>query len=58
MKKLTKKQQEQLDQLNQYGPLFVGYNSRPMMNIFDKLVEKGYAVLIETNGYGKRYASA
>jgi hypothetical protein len=55
--KLTKKQQEQLDQLKKYGPLYVGYNSRPVMNVFEKLVEKGFAVVVGESTYGKTYAT-
>lgn len=57
MKKLTTKQQDQLNQLNEYGPLFVGYNSRPIMNTFDKLVEKGYAKEVRHDSYGKTYTA-
>lgn len=57
MNTLTKKQQEQLNNLKRNGSLYVGYNSRTIMNIFDKLVDKGYAKVIETSTYGKRYTT-
>lgn len=55
--KLSKTQQAQLNGLRSNGKLFIGYSSRPIMNIFDKLVAKGMASVIEVNSYGKRYAA-
>ena len=55
-RRLTDKQEEQLEQLHQHGPLFVGYNSRPIMKTFDALVSKGFARVIDTSTYGKKYA--
>lgn len=56
--KLTKRQQEELDNLRRETWLYVGYNSRPIMNVFDKLVAKGYAEVIEERvPYGKKYTA-
>lgn len=57
MNKLTKRQQEALAQLTQYGSLTVGYQSPAIMRTFEKLVEKGLAyILCEYKGIGKEYA--
>jgi hypothetical protein len=53
--KLTKVQTRELSELRKYGWLFVGYRSPSLVRTFDKLVEKGYAKVVETNQYGKRY---
>lgn len=53
--KLTKSQQDHLDNLRANGKVFIGYNSRLIMNIYDNLVAKGVARVIEENSYGKKY---
>jgi hypothetical protein len=52
--KLTSKQQEALDNLKANGPLYVGYNSRTVMNIFNALVKKGLATSSQ-DGQGINY---
>ena len=53
--KLTKRQQEELENLKENGTIYVGYNSSDIMRTYNKLVEKGYAKIIGENTYGITY---
>lgn len=55
--KLTQSQQNHLDNLRSNGKVFVGYNCRSIMNIYEKLVAKGMAQVKEITMYGKWYAA-
>lgn len=52
---LTKVQQVRLDQLQQYGTLYIGHNCPNLLAIFDKLVEKGLATVDRNTHLGKTY---
>lgn len=62
--KLTKRQKEELEVLQRAreeeedyaeGWVYVGYSSRDIMKIYNKLVEKGYAKVIWSSGRGQKY---
>lgn len=57
MAKLTKVQKQQLAELREYGPLYVGYNSQVIMRTFDKLVEKKRAEVVNIRADGKDFAA-
>ncbi len=54
--RLTKAQKYQLEQLREYGPLYVGGHSPAIMRTFECLVNKGYVrVTDRVHSLGKQF---
>lgn len=53
--KLTKNQNEALENLRENTRLYVGYVTPRIMRTFDKLVEKGFAKVTDSSSYGKHF---
>ena len=55
--KLTKKQTEQLTELKEHGPLFVGHKFTVIMRTLEILVSKGFVQIVDEDVVGKEYAA-